>query len=103
MATPEYKPTAILLTGGAGFIGSHVAIRLIKSYPDVKVVVFDSMEYCASMNNLSSVKGMSNFKVGGLLRIGDSAHVAQQAGPVCCHAIVSSPNQPIRAPAVRQG
>lgn len=32
-----YKPRCILLTGGAGFIGSHVAIRLVKRYPDVKV------------------------------------------------------------------
>jgi hypothetical protein len=33
----DYKPRCILLTGGAGFIGSHVAIRLVKRYPDVKV------------------------------------------------------------------
>jgi hypothetical protein len=32
-----YKPRAILITGAAGFIGSHVAIRLVKNYPDYKV------------------------------------------------------------------
>lgn len=35
----DYKPTSILITGAAGFIGSHVAIKLIKAYPDVKVRV----------------------------------------------------------------
>ena len=30
----DYKPTSILLTGGAGFIGSHVAILLAKKYPE---------------------------------------------------------------------
>jgi hypothetical protein len=32
-----YKPKSILLTGGAGFIGSHVAIKLVLGNPDVKV------------------------------------------------------------------
>lgn len=33
----DYVPQSILLTGGAGFIGSHVAILLAKKYPDYKV------------------------------------------------------------------
>ena len=33
----DYKPKNIMLTGGAGFIGSHVAILLAKRYPDYKV------------------------------------------------------------------
>ena len=32
-----YKPRNILLTGGAGFIGSHVALRLIQQHPEYKV------------------------------------------------------------------
>ena len=32
-----YKPRCILVTGGAGFIASHVAIRLVKNYPQYKV------------------------------------------------------------------
>lgn len=135
-ATPagNFKPRCILLTGGAGFIGSHVAIRLVKRHPDVKVreerererdappgiisrrrrpapaagarpreaplsvgaaapsppalsphppnknaqppqiktpphhpppsqvVVYDSLEYCASIKNLSAIKDAPNFK-----------------------------------------
>jgi hypothetical protein len=33
----DYVPQSILLTGGAGFIGSHVAILLAKKYPSYKV------------------------------------------------------------------
>lgn len=33
----DYKPKNIMLTGGAGFIGSHVAILLAKKYPEYKV------------------------------------------------------------------
>lgn len=98
-----YKPSAILLTGGAGFIGSHVAIRLIKNYPDVKVVVFDSMEYCASMNNLSSVKGLPNFKVGCLLRIGDCITCLLDVGWFVARRLFLSQNHRHRASAVRQG
>ena len=35
--TGDYTPTSILLTGGAGFIASHVVIRLCSRYPDAKV------------------------------------------------------------------
>lgn len=34
--TESYTPRAILITGGAGFIASHVAIRLTKLHPDYK-------------------------------------------------------------------
>jgi dTDP-D-glucose 4,6-dehydratase len=50
--------------GGAGFIASHVAIRLVKTYPEYKIVVLDKMDYCASLSNLSSIADAPNFKVG---------------------------------------
>lgn len=34
---PAYQPKNILITGGAGFIASHVAIRLVKNYGHYKV------------------------------------------------------------------
>lgn len=33
-----YEPKAILVTGGAGFIASHVATKLVKRFPDCKVI-----------------------------------------------------------------
>lgn len=52
----------ILITGAAGFIASHVAIRLAKNYPHYKIVALDCMDYCANLRNLSEVMSNSNFK-----------------------------------------
>lgn len=38
-----YTPKNILITGGAGFIGSHVVSRLVAKYPQYKVCIFFSM------------------------------------------------------------
>jgi len=51
----------ILVTGGAGFIGSHVARHLTKHYPDYNVTVMDKMDYCADMKNLEDVLPLRNF------------------------------------------
>lgn len=58
-----YQPRSLLLTGGAGFIGSHVAIRLVQRNPAVRVVVLDKLDYCASLKNLDAIKNSPNFKV----------------------------------------
>ena len=49
----SYTPTNILLTGGAGFIGSHVANMLFSKYPSYHIVVLDKLDYCASLSNLN--------------------------------------------------
>jgi len=58
----SYIPTSILLTGGAGFIGSHAAILLAKKYPQYKVVVYDKLDYCSCLANLSELEPLPNFK-----------------------------------------
>jgi len=58
----EYTPTSILLTGGAGFIGSHAAILLCKKYPSYKVVVYDKLDYCSCLQNLEEIENLPNFK-----------------------------------------
>jgi UDP-glucose 4,6-dehydratase len=57
-----YEPKSILITGGAGFIASHVTIRLVREYPQYKIVVIDKLDYCASKRNLDSCKDAPNFK-----------------------------------------
>jgi dTDP-D-glucose 4,6-dehydratase len=44
-----------LITGGAGFIASHVVILLCKKYPKYKIINFDRVDYCACLANLEEV------------------------------------------------
>uniref|UniRef100_M4DYI2 NAD(P)-binding domain-containing protein n=1 Tax=Brassica campestris TaxID=3711 RepID=M4DYI2_BRACM len=57
-----YKPKNILITGAAGFIASHVANRLVRTYPDYKIVVLDKLDYCSNLKNLNPSKSSPNFK-----------------------------------------
>lgn len=58
----DFTPKNILLTGGAGFIGSHVVILLCKKYPQYKIVVYDCLDYCSCLSNLDEVAKLPNFK-----------------------------------------
>lgn len=42
----------ILLTGGAGFIGSNMVLYLLEHYPDYRVVILDKMDYCSSIKGI---------------------------------------------------
>ncbi|CAN1123099.1 Trifunctional UDP-glucose 4,6-dehydratase/UDP-4-keto-6-deoxy-D-glucose 3,5-epimerase/UDP-4-keto-L-rhamnose-reductase RHM1 [Linum perenne] len=57
-----YTPKNILITGAAGFIASHVCNRLIRTYPDYKIVVLDKLDYCSNLNNLNPSRSFPNFK-----------------------------------------
>ena len=48
----------ILLTGGAGFIASHVVYHLATTYPGYKVVVLDKLDYCSSIKNFARLKDL---------------------------------------------
>mmetsp|Transcript_73336 Transcript_73336/g.237174 ORF Transcript_73336/g.237174 Transcript_73336/m.237174 type:complete len:404 (+) Transcript_73336:62-1273(+) len=49
----HYTPTSVLVTGAAGFIASHVAIRLAKLYPHYRVVGVDKISYCSDERNVT--------------------------------------------------
>ena len=51
----------ILVTGGAGFIGSHVIRHLINSYPSLEVVNIDALTYAGNLDNLSDVSTSNNY------------------------------------------
>ncbi|CAK9149817.1 unnamed protein product [Ilex paraguariensis] len=57
-----YTPKKILITGAAGFIASHVTNRLIRNYPDYKIVALDKLDYCSSLKNLCPCYSSPNFK-----------------------------------------
>ena len=55
------KKNIILITGGAGFIGSHVLRLFIKKYPDYKIVNADKLTYAGNLGNLKDVEGKANY------------------------------------------
>lgn len=50
----------ILVTGGAGFIGSHVVRLFVNKYPDYQIVTFDSLTYAGNLANLKDLMDRPN-------------------------------------------
>lgn len=55
------KPTTILITGGAGFIGSHLVRLMVRKYPDYHIVNLDALTYAGNLENLKDVEGADNY------------------------------------------
>lgn len=54
------KRRNILITGGAGFIGSHVARLFATKYPDYRVVILDKLTYAGNKENISDILTLCN-------------------------------------------
>lgn len=52
---------AILITGGAGFIGSHVVRLFVNKYPDYQIVNLDKLTYAGNLANLHDIKDRPNY------------------------------------------
>ena len=63
----DYIPSSILVTGGLGFIGSHVVIHLARYFPDYRIIVLDKLDSCASRRNLHSVENRVKIIIGDIL------------------------------------
>ena len=51
----------LLVTGGAGFIGSCFVRHILNKYPDYKVINIDALTYCGNLANLKDVENNSNY------------------------------------------
>lgn len=57
----NYK-RSIIITGGAGFIGSHVVRLFVNKYPEYKIINLDKLTYAGNLANLKDVEDKPNYK-----------------------------------------
>ena len=74
---------SIIITGGAGFIGSHVVRLFVNKYPDYKVINLDKLTYAGNLDNLRDIEDKPNYKFvkmdicdfDGVLKLMQEEHV----------------------------
>ncbi len=58
----KLKNKNILITGGAGFIGSHVVRRFVNNYPNYNIINLDVLTYAGNLENLKDVEKKDNYR-----------------------------------------
>ena len=53
---------SILLTGGAGFIGSHLTRLFVSKYPDYRIINLDKLTYAGNLENLRDIENKPNYR-----------------------------------------
>src|SRR5260370_30127987 len=57
----EKLKRTIIITGGAGFIGSHVVRLFVKKYPDYTIINLDKLTYAGNLANLKDIDHLPNY------------------------------------------
>ena len=52
----------IIVTGGAGFIGSNFIFHMLKTHPDYRIICLDKLTYAGNLSTLKSVMDNPNFR-----------------------------------------
>ncbi len=52
----------IIVTGGAGFIGSNFIKYMLKEHPQYEIINLDALTYCGNLENLQGVEDNPNYK-----------------------------------------
>lgn len=52
----------IIITGGAGFIGSHAVREFVKNYPEYLIINLDSLTYAGNLENLTDIENSPNYR-----------------------------------------
>ena len=73
----------IIITGGAGFIGSHVVRLFVNKYPEYKIINLDKLTYAGNLDNLKDIENKPNYKFvkmdicdfDGVLKLMQQEHV----------------------------
>ena len=62
MSEKQFQPTALLVTGGAGFIGSNLINRFMPLNPACRVINLDALTYAGNLKNLTGVEQNPNYR-----------------------------------------
>lgn len=57
-----HTPASILVTGGAGFIASHILVNFVKKYPGYNFYNLDILDYCASLKRVQEIESFPNYE-----------------------------------------